>query len=299
MMKWHCHEPIDVAKGLLRRMVVTKRTAIVVGSVLFLFAVCANNSSLLTKPIAVRPTLLAHRGVHQNFLPMGVTNDTCTASRIFPSHHNFMENTIPSMKEAIKYGADVIEFDVQFISDGNWVVFHDWTLDCRTDGHGVTRHQTLAYLKSLDIGYGYTADGGKTFPLRGKGVGAMPSLDEVLDAFPNRSFLIHIKSDDPREGAALAQKLKTLPKARLRGLMVYGGHQPIGVIRREMPDLRTMSIKTEKSCLRRPRLVGLRPKRLPQQHPCSACQHYSLALGLAKQVSSSHAQRRDRCLRSG
>jgi hypothetical protein len=32
------------------------------------------------------------------------------------------------------------------------------------------------------------ADGGKTFPFRGKGIGVMPSLDEVLQAFPDRSF---------------------------------------------------------------------------------------------------------------
>jgi len=29
----------------------------------------------------------------------------------------------------------------------------------------------------LDIGYGDTADGGKSWPFRGKGVGMMPSLE--------------------------------------------------------------------------------------------------------------------------
>jgi glycerophosphoryl diester phosphodiesterase len=78
--------------------------------------------------------------------------------------------------------------------------FTIWTVDCRTNGTGVTRRQTLVYLKSLDIGHGYTADGGKTFPFRGKGIGLMPTLREVLAAFPDRRFLINIKSDDPEEG---------------------------------------------------------------------------------------------------
>ncbi|MEZ4555866.1 MAG: glycerophosphodiester phosphodiesterase family protein [Caldilineaceae bacterium] len=56
-------------------------------------------------------------------------------------------------------GADVVEFDVHRTSDDQFAVFHDWTLDCRTDGTGVTRDQTLADLQTLDIGYGYTGDG--------------------------------------------------------------------------------------------------------------------------------------------
>lgn len=92
-----------------------------------------------------------------------------------------------------------MEFDVHPTKDGQFAVFHDWTLECRTDVEGVTRDHTMEELKQLDIGYGYTADGGKTYPFRGKGVGLMPTLDEVLVAFPKQSFLIHIKSDDPLE----------------------------------------------------------------------------------------------------
>lgn len=44
-------------------------------------------------------------------------------------------------------------------------------------------------LKKLDVGYRYTADNGESYPFRGKGIGMMPSLDEVFAAFPNREFL--------------------------------------------------------------------------------------------------------------
>lgn len=228
---------------------VRKRRVIAAGAALFLIAIYANNSSLLTKARTNRPLLLAHRGVHQDFPHQGVTNDTCTASRIFPPRNHFIEDTIPSMKEAFQDGADAVEFDIHPTTDGEWAVFHDWTLECRTNGQGVTRKQPLSYLKTLDLGYGYTADGGKTFPFRGQGIGLMPSLTEVLNAFPGHSFLIHIKSNDPGEGSALALKLKDLSIARLSKLMVYGGDRPVAVIRGELPSLRVMSLKTEKACL--------------------------------------------------
>ena len=115
--------------------------------------------------------LLAHRGLAQTFTREDLERDTCTATRINPPEHAFIENTLPSMEAAFAAGADVVEFDVHPTTDGQFAVFHDWTLDCRTEGNGKTRDHAMADLKRLDVGYGYTADGGKTFPLRGKGVG--------------------------------------------------------------------------------------------------------------------------------
>ena len=36
------------------------------------------------------------------------------------------------MRAAFAAGADIVEFDVHPTSDGQFAVFHDWTLDCRT-----------------------------------------------------------------------------------------------------------------------------------------------------------------------
>ena len=147
---------------------------IVVGA--FVVFAALNNTNLLAPDRPGRPVLLAHRGLAQTFDAEGVKNDTCTASRIHPPEHPYLENTIASMDAAFKSGADIVEFDIHPTTDGHFVVFHDWTLDCRTDGHGVTREHSMAYLKKLDIGHGYTADGGKTFPFRGKGIGRWSSL---------------------------------------------------------------------------------------------------------------------------
>jgi glycerophosphoryl diester phosphodiesterase len=213
---------------------------------LFIFL---NNSSIFTKEREGDPLLLAHRGLGQTFIMEGITGETCTAERIYPPEHPYLENTIPSMKSAFENGGDVVELDIKPTKDGQFAVFHDWTLECRTNAEGTTKEYTMAELKQLDIGYGYTADNGKTYPFRGKGVGLMPSLDEVFTHFPEGSFLIHIKSDDPEEGKQLAEVLEKLPENRLGQLTVYGGDQPIATVKKELPDLRVMSKATLKSCL--------------------------------------------------
>ncbi|MNJ30938.1 putative glycerophosphoryl diester phosphodiesterase 1 [compost metagenome] len=208
-----------------------------------------NNSSLFTKDRSGAPFLLAHRGLGQTFSMEGIEGDTCTATRIFKPEHPYLENTIPSMEAAFDAGADLVELDIKPTKDGQFAVFHDWTLECRTNVQGMVSDYTMAELKEIDIGYGYTADQGETYPFRGKGVGLMPSLDEVLAYFPSGTFLIHIKSNDAAEGRQLAQYLADLPEARLEQMTVYGGDAPIAALQEELPGLRVMSKATLKSCL--------------------------------------------------
>jgi glycerophosphoryl diester phosphodiesterase len=170
--------------------------------------------------------LIAHRGVHQTFPRDGLENDTCTAERIYPPQHAHIENTLQSMKAAFAAGADIVELDVHPTTDGQFAVLHDWTIDCRTEGTGETRSHDMAYLKTLDVGYGYTADGGATYPLRGSGVGQMPELKEALSAMPDRQFLVNFKSRDEREGDMLAALLADHPEWRAAVWGAYGGDEP-------------------------------------------------------------------------
>ncbi|QKG84351.1 glycerophosphodiester phosphodiesterase [Kroppenstedtia pulmonis] len=208
-----------------------------------------NNTHLFANPSNKDPFLLAHRGLAQTFSMKGIENDTCTAQRIHQPEHPYLENTIPSMEAAFKAGADIVEFDIKPTKDGQFAVFHDWTLDCRTNEKGMTKDYTMSELKKIDIGYGYTPDNGKTYPFRGKGVGLMPSMKEVLTHFPEGSFLIHFKSDDPKEGELLAQELSKLSKKRLDQLTVYGGDKPIAELKKNLPNIRVMSKETMKNCL--------------------------------------------------
>jgi glycerophosphoryl diester phosphodiesterase len=225
-----------------------RHIALIAIGVFVLFATL-NNTNLFAPDRPGRPVLLAHRGLAQTFNLDGVKNDTCTASRIHPPEHPYLENTIASMQAAFRAGADIVELDIHPTTDGHFAVFHDWTLDCRTDRKGVTREQSLATLKALDVGYGYTADGGKTFPFRGKGVGLMPTLDEVLAAFPDKGLLIHIKSNDPADGEKLAERLKRLAPEQRDSLAVYGGHRPVSVVRERFSGITVMSARLELGCL--------------------------------------------------
>jgi glycerophosphoryl diester phosphodiesterase len=229
----------------LKKKLIYAAAAIVV----FATAIYINNTNRLAAHHDGKPVLLAHRGIAQRFDERELKNDTCTAARMLPPSHQYLENTIGSMRAGFAAGADVVELDVHATTDGEFAVFHDWTLDCRTDGHGVTREHSMAYLKKLDIGHGYTADGGKTFPFRGKAIGMMPTLTEVLEAFPQARLLINVKSRDPSEGEKLAAVLNRLPAERRAQIMVYGGDEPIEVVRTRLPDVRTISRSSIKSCL--------------------------------------------------
>lgn len=219
---------------------------------LVLLAVCAlvylGNASWLRGRGDGGPVILAHRGVAQQFSREGLTRDTCTATRMLPPTHGYLENTLPSIRAAKAYGADIVEIDVHPTIDGEFAVFHDWTVDCRTNGTGVTRRQSMAYLRTLDLGYGYTADGGQTFPFRGRYIGAMPTLGEVLAAFPSTRFLINIKSKDASEGERLAAYLANR-RIEPDRLMFYGAEPPMARLRQRVPGARALSKSTLKRCL--------------------------------------------------
>lgn len=214
---------------------------------LWALAAFALNTNALAPTTPGPPLLLAHRGLAQTFHREGLTNETCTATRIHVPEHAYLENTLASMRAAFDAGAAIVEFDIHPTTDGHFAVFHDWTLDCRTNGKGVTRDHTLTELKSLDLGFGYTADGGKTYPFRGQGVGLMPSLDDVLAAFPEQRLLINVKSNDASEGERLAEALRGLPPERLARLAAYGGDAPMAALRDRIA-IKTMSRASLKSC---------------------------------------------------
>jgi glycerophosphoryl diester phosphodiesterase len=194
--------------------------------------------------------LVAHRGVYQNFDRAGVGNDTCTATRIRPPVHGLIENSLASIEAAFAARADIVEIDVAPTRDGRIVLFHDWTLECRTDGTGPVRDRTLAELKALDIGHGYTADGGKTFPLRGKGVGRMPTLEEVLVRHPRRQFMINFKSNEPREADLVAAAFARAGRPIDAKYSFYGGAAPVARMRAIAPAAWGWSKDRVQACLK-------------------------------------------------
>lgn len=185
----------------------------------------------------LRFEVIAHRGVFQTFPMAGVESDTCTAKRIDPPTHPYIENTIPAMAAAFRDGATMVELDIHPTADNHLVVFHDWILDCRTDGKGVTHQHTLAELKKLDVGYGYTADGGRSYPLRGTGVGMMPSLEEVFAAIPDKPLLIHQKDNYERTVELLGALVNSLPPEQRKLIFFYGNSRTYPRLHQIAPDI--------------------------------------------------------------
>jgi glycerophosphoryl diester phosphodiesterase len=124
---------------------------------------------------------IAHRRVHQDFHRENLDNNTCTASRIYKPTHNYLENRLESIQAAFDYGATIVEIDVRPTKEKKLVVFHDYTLECRINGNGNVWDHSLDDLRKMDVGYGCTYDNGKTYPFRGKGVGKIRTLDEILN----------------------------------------------------------------------------------------------------------------------
>jgi glycerophosphoryl diester phosphodiesterase len=116
------------------------------------------------------------------------------------------ENTLEAFDLAAKGGADAFELDVRLSRDGAPVVVHDAVLDRTTDRTGPVRGQTVADLRTLNAGYRFTMDGGRTYPFRGAGV-RIPTLGEVLWTFPEISMLIEVKELDVQ--AAVKRVLAT------------------------------------------------------------------------------------------
>ena len=211
------------------------------------------NASWLAGTPSGEISLLAHRGVHQTYHRENITNTTCTGARIDEPSHSYIENTIPSMRAALEAGADMIELDVKLTTDGEFVVFHDATLECRTDGEGQTHKRALSYLKSLDIGYGYTADGGETYPFRGQFIGAMPTLREVLSEFPDTFFMVNLKHGKASEGQAY---LNYITEGGWGNLGLTASSKPAVVIRDARPDMIIQTRQNMKACLKGYVLTG-------------------------------------------
>ena len=102
--------------------------------------------------------------------------------------------TLPAFEHALEVGADVLEMDLWLSADEEIVVIHDATVDRTTDGSGRVDEHTLAELTELDAAYGWSPDGGETYPYRGEGI-EIPTLEEVLDAFPGTPLLLEPKHE--------------------------------------------------------------------------------------------------------
>jgi glycerophosphoryl diester phosphodiesterase len=105
-------------------------------------------------------------------------------------------HTLLAYDTALEDGADMLELDIHETSDHVIVVMHDATVDRTTSCMGLIKEMTFVELRECDAGYHFTQDGGETFPYRGMGL-VVPSLEEVLDRYPDTAVNIEIKQREP------------------------------------------------------------------------------------------------------
>ena len=185
--------------------------------------------------------ILAHRGLHVNWIKGAYDPITgCEALHIEKPTHDVIENTLASIGAAFDLGATIVEVDIRRTKDNRLVVFHDDRLDGRTNGTGAVRDWTLDSLKALDIGYGYTYDGGVHHPFRGQGVGQMVTLDEVLARFPDKHFLIDDKDGSETTTALLADLIETLPPEQQARMTYWGRDRTLALIQRRVPAVKKL-----------------------------------------------------------
>lgn len=149
--------------------------------------------------------IFAHRGIH----------DRRTA-----------ENTLEAFAKAVELGCDGIEFDLRLSRDGMPVVVHDETLDRVAGDARRIRDLSFKELAAVEL----------------RGRGRIPNLNEVTSAvFAPFQFDIEIKDREALQ--PLLKKLKTSASLRRRCIISSFVLDDLEIIKKELPELRTLLLK--------------------------------------------------------
>ena len=129
-----------------------------------------------------------------------------------------------AFRNALSAGADMLELDIGVTKDNKVIVMHDTTVDGKTNGHGTVASKTLRQIRKLDAAYWfaprakshYSHDlARRAYNFRGVATGKkappngftakdfrVPTLAEVLKAFPRTPINVEIKGRTPDEATA-------------------------------------------------------------------------------------------------
>ena len=159
-------------------------------------------------------------------------------------NHLRPDNTMVAFRNAVQLGVDALELDVHGTADGELVVIHDETVDRTTNGSGLVREMTLEQIRELDAAYRWPhhMETGE-YPYRGRGV-KIPTLEEVLRAFPDVPMTIEIKQREPsivRQFGELLQRYD-----REQHTIVASFHPDVmREFRRQFPSFATSGVEPE------------------------------------------------------
>lgn len=137
------------------------------------------------------------------------------------------EHTVHAYRHALRCGADAIEVDLWPTRDGHLVAMHTPWLQDTTPAEGLVVNMPLHRVTRLDAAHWFVPGEGVAhdrdpgaYPLRGVATGreppppgvhpenlTVPSLREILEAFPNASLVLEVKAPLDDAGDHLVELL--------------------------------------------------------------------------------------------
>ena len=173
-----------------------------------------------------------------------IVNNTWTVIAHQGGNHLRPGDTMLSFRHAVELGVDVLEMDVHGTRDNVLVVIHDDTVDRTTDGTGAVSELSLNQIKALDAGYNWPLhEETEEHPYRGAGV-TIPTLEEVLEAFPTMPMVIEIKQADPPIVDQFGEMLRRYD--RTKNTIVASFHPEVMVeFREKFPEFATAGVEPE------------------------------------------------------
>lgn len=145
------------------------------------------------------------------------------------------ENTISAMRLSKKNGADGVEFDIAYTSDGVPILLHDYSVDRTTDGSGNICDLTWKHVQTLNAAHKNASS---------QGFEKIPTLEETAQACLNLGLKMYIdcKADAKRTASVMAALFKKYPDLYTEALVCSFYPQVIYMVRRADPNIVTALI---------------------------------------------------------
>ncbi|HKO98924.1 MAG TPA: glycerophosphodiester phosphodiesterase [Pyrinomonadaceae bacterium] len=145
--------------------------------------------------------------------------------------------TIYAFEQAAGIGVDVLEMDIRYTSDYDFILMHNANLKETTDVDEKVSRLTSDHIQHLDAAYQWRR-AGKVFPQKTNVT--VPRLETVLQQFPGRRMVIEIK---PRNfPIALVTKLGNLImnyQMQDKVLIASAWSRPLRLFRNQYPRIAT------------------------------------------------------------
>lgn len=146
------------------------------------------------------------------------------------------ENTLPSFEAARALGVEEVELDVQLSRDGVPILFHDGSLERKTDLTGSPTDYDADELLQADIGTWF--DSSHPEPKQRFAGVTLVSLDRVLEQFGERfHYHVELKTESPRAPRLVLENLERR-KLRRRATFTSFHLEQLRRTRRLDPEVR-------------------------------------------------------------